>query len=113
MGATRAEVHGPIRMVSSGENIWGGKLSVAASGAGTFATFVNLSSKVMRTTSRVLYSAINGTAAAYIAGLGPRAVIMGPHASLQGKLRIDFVATGAETAIYSFMVFDGGSNITT
>lgn len=112
MATLRAEVHGPIRIINTGENVFGGKVTVVASGAGAFATFVNLSSKVMRTTSRVVYSAANSTGGLWV-GRDPntRGILIGPHATLQGKMRVDYNAAGAETATFTFLIFDGGTNV--
>ena len=106
--ADRASVHGPIRIINTGDSVWGGQITLTpgTGGGNTVQTFTGLDTRVFRTTAHVIISPGNSAAGVQQSGSSTG---LSAAVTANGELTIATWKSGAVTPVISFIVFDGGT----
>jgi len=113
MGALLPEVHGPIRIIATGENCWGGQITLTGVSP---KDVTGLNTKIFRTTSRVIFSAANTLAAQAITGQVTGRTTnyttgIQMNVPTHGTLRLVFNAAIASGGKFNFILFNAGTNV--
>jgi hypothetical protein len=109
----QAEFHGPINIINTGLNVWGGDLNfIATAGGGdTAVTFTGLSTKTIKTTAHVLLTPANAIAAFLYAGSSQNNTGVWATITTQGTITLNTWKGSASSAKFSFLVYDGGTSL--